>query len=461
MQVVLDKVKKPEKHTDYVPVDLTKETMAEHKRIILRKMAEQNLDVLLVYADREHGSNYAYLTGFEPRFEESILVLHKDGTCYLMLGNENLKMQQYSFIEAKAVHVPHFSLPNQPMETSKTLEQLFEEAGICDGMHIGCVGWKLFTSRLDANENMIDLPAFMVNAVRRVNPTGTIKHAAGLFLDPENGARVFMNANEIAHYEYGAGLASACILDVLDEIEVGKTELELAAKLAPDGQPTNVTTICATGERFVNAVVFPRNKKVQLGDKFSLTLGLRGGLTSRAGYAVHSENDLDDSVRDYVDKVVKPYYRAAVTWYETIGIGVPCQDVYDTINRVLPKDIYHWTLNPGHYTGQDEWVGSPMFPGTKAVLQSGMMLQMDIIPSMAGYAGTSAEDGIAIADETLREEIRTQYPRTWKRIQERRNYMNEVLGINLKEEILPMSDACGYLRPYLLNKDAAMKKWQE
>ena len=30
--------------------------------------------------------------------------------------------------------------------------------------------------------------------------------------------------------------------------------------------------------------------------------------------------------------------------------------------------------------------------------------------------------------------------------------------INLKDEILPMSDACGYLRPYLLNKNEAMKK---
>ena len=157
MQVVFDKVKKPERHSGYLPVNLTKETMAEHRKTILGKMAEQNLDVLLVYADREHGSNYAYLTGFEPRFEESVLVLHRDGSCYLLLGNENLKMQKYSFIDAKAVHVPHFSLPNQPMETEKTLEQLFEEAGICDGMNIGCAGWKLFTSRLDVNENMIDL----------------------------------------------------------------------------------------------------------------------------------------------------------------------------------------------------------------------------------------------------------------------------------------------------------------
>lgn len=458
MNIAYEKVSKPIRHTGYLPVNLTRETMDLHKKRVLQKMEDQNLDVLLIYADREHGSNYAYLTGFEPRFEESVLVLHKNGTCFLMLGNENLKMRDYSFIEATSVHVPHFSLPNQPMETEKTLEELFEEAGLKNKTNIGCIGWKYFTSRLESNERLIDIPAFIVDAVRNVNPDGKINHAAGIFLDPDCGLRTQMNANEIAHYEYGAGLASSCVFDVLESIELGKTELELAAKLSPDGQPINVTTICATGDRFTDAVVFPRNKQVQLGDKFSLTLGLRGGLTSRAAYVVRSEQDLADSVKDYLDKVVIPYYRAAVTWYETVGIGVTAGEVYETIDQVLPKSEYRWELNPGHYTGQDEWVGSPIFKGSKVVLRSGMLFQMDIIPSVAGYGGASAEDGIAIADESLREEIKKRYPETWARIQDRRTYMREELNINLREEILPLSDLCGYLRPYLLNRDYAMKK---
>lgn len=85
--------------------------MEEHRQKVLHKMREFGLDVLVIYADREHGANYAYLTGFEPRFEESVLVLHKDGTCWMMLGNENLKMGRYSFIQGKVIHVPHFSLP--------------------------------------------------------------------------------------------------------------------------------------------------------------------------------------------------------------------------------------------------------------------------------------------------------------------------------------------------------------
>lgn len=458
MNVIYDKVARPVKHTGYVPVPLTKQTMEEHREKVLSRMQKLDLDVLMVYADREHGANYAYLTGFEPRFEESVLVLHKDGTCFLMFGNENLKMVRYSFIPATAIHIPHFSLPNQPMETEKTVEELFQSAGIANGQRIGCVGWKCFTSRLDNNESLFDVPAFIVDAVRKINPDGKLINTAGIFLNPVDGARMVMNANEVAHYEYGAGLASTCIMDVLEAVEPGKTELELGALLAPNGQPNNVTTICATGERFTDAVVFPRNKKVVLGDKFSVTLGLRGGLTSRAAYVVNGPEELPENVKDYMDKVVCPYFKAAVTWYETVGLGVSGQAVYDAIQEVLPKEKHNWMLNPGHYTGADEWVASPVFPGSTAVLESGMLLQMDILPSVPGYGSANAEDGIALADEALRKEIQEKYPEAWARIQDRRTYMKEVLNIALKDEVLPLSDMCGYLRPYLLNHASAMKK---
>ena len=352
-----------------------------------------------------------------------------------MLGNENLKMCSHSFIQATPVHVPHFSLPHQPMETEKTLDELFREAGIQNGMRIGFAGWKLFNSKLENNETLLDAPAFMVDALRRINEDGTLINGAHIFLNAENGLRHFCNANEIAHYEYGAGLASSRVLTALNEVAPGKTELELADLLSACGQPLTVTTICAAGDRFTDAVVFPRNKKVQLGDKISITLGLRGGLTSRAAYVVERREELPETVRDYMEKVAIPYYRAAVAWYETVGIGVSCGELYRTIDQVLPKEQYKWSLNPGHYTGQDEWTASPVYPGSTVKLQSGMLLQMDIIPSVPGYSGVSAEDGIAIADQSLREKLKKEYPDTWKRIQERRRFMKEELGIELKEEI--------------------------
>lgn len=440
------------------PVELTSDTRKERMKNILIRMKEEQLDALVVYADREHGANFAYLTGFEPRFEEAVMVLHESGKAYLLLGNENMKMCKYSTIEATAIHSPYFSLPNQPMGNEKNLAEIFADAGIKSGMCIGIVGWKLFTSQLEDNQELFDIPYFIMESIKVANYTGRIRNATGIFIDPDFGVRTTVNANEIAHYEFGAALASTCILNALNEIEVGKTEMEIAEQLSAYGQPNSVTTICATGDRFEHGIVFPRHKKITLGDRFSLTMGLRGGLCSRAAYVVEQKEELPTEVQNYLEMVAIPYYKAAVTWYETVEPGISGGTLYKTIEQVLPKEVYHWMLNPGHLTAEEEWMSSPMFPNSQIFLKSGMMLQMDIIPSVQGYGGASAEDGIVLADDNLQKQLQNQYPEVWERFLRRRSYMIQELGINLKSEILPMSDIAGYMRPYLLKHHYALRK---
>ena len=43
---------------------------------------------LVIYADREHSANLAYLTGFDPRFEEAVLIVGPDGDPAVLVGNE-------------------------------------------------------------------------------------------------------------------------------------------------------------------------------------------------------------------------------------------------------------------------------------------------------------------------------------------------------------------------------------
>lgn len=55
----------------------------------LRARADaRGYDRLVVYADREHSANLAYLTRFDPRFEEAILVLGPTGEPAILVGNE-------------------------------------------------------------------------------------------------------------------------------------------------------------------------------------------------------------------------------------------------------------------------------------------------------------------------------------------------------------------------------------
>jgi hypothetical protein len=86
-------------------------------------------------------------------------------------------------------------------------------------------------------------------------------------------------------------------------------------------------------------------------------------------------------------------------------------------------------LNPGHLIHTDEWVNTPFFKDSPCVLKSGMLIQCDIIAMPGGeYVGVHIEDGIALANASLREEIKSKYPKSWQRIIARRKFMQETLG---------------------------------
>ena len=453
--IKLKEIEAPKPEEGLIPVMLSDETMQNRKARLLENMQKDGFDAVVVYADLEHGSNFEYLCGFLPRFEEALLILHANGKAFMVLGNENLNKAGKARIEAVPIHMPHFSLPNQPMQTEKSVAQILASCELEDAEKIGLIGWKNFTSHVEDNHLLFDLPYFLVEALKTVCGKAQFANAAYLLIG-ENGVRTTNNANEFAHYEYGAALAGNCILKTMDRLKVGKTEMEMAETLAADGQRHSVVTIMATGDRFEKANLYPGNKQIQCGDKISITTGFKGGLQSRAGYAVECAEQLPEKEQDYLKAVAIPYFQAVKTWLETIEIGINGNDLYEAVETVLPKEDYGWTLNPGHLCADEEWMSSPIYPQSEETLQSGMLFQIDIIPSVNGYGGVSCESGILLADEQLRKAIAKEYPAVWERIVKRRAYMQEVLGIRIQEDVLPTSMATAYLRPYLLKKEMAL-----
>ncbi|MGE9550201.1 M24 family metallopeptidase [Erwinia amylovora] len=447
----------PETFHDVKTPVITDEVMVQRKQKVLTGMAQQGLDFLVIYADKEHGGNFEYLSGFIPRFEEALLTLNAQGELTYLMGNENLKLVSYARNLGKCLHVPAFSLPNQPMDNERSLAEVLAEAGLNPTSKTGVVGWKLFTSRLQDNATLFDVPAFILDAV--IAAAGSRDHvvnATPLFISPAVGARRINTASEIAHYEYGANLASTRILQALDSIEPGKSEKEIGQLLSAEGQPANVVMIAATGDRFANACLYPGDKKISKGDKFSLTVGYKGGLSSRAAYVAASESDLPPAVADYLPALAIPYYQAVTTWLETLRTGLTGGELYQTIETVLPKAKYHWHLNPGHLVADEEWLCSPVYPQSPIKLVSGMIFQIDIIPSLPGYAGCSIEDTVALADASLRQALQADHPQVWQRMATRKAYLRDVLNIAVSEDVLLLSNTVGYLRPFLLDKTRAL-----
>ena len=62
------------------------------------------------------------------------------------------------------------------------------------------------------------------------------------------------------------------------------------------------------------------------------------------------------------------------------------------------------------------------------------------------------EDTIVIADEHLREALRSEYPEVYDRVVRRQEFMRKKLGIPVHEDVLPMSGNNGVMFPFLLDR---------
>ncbi len=431
---------------------LSDATMEERKNNIISRMKAENLDVLVIYADVEHSFNFEYLCGFIPRFEEAALVLHANGESYLMLGNEVMGIGKFSRLPSTLLLTQHFSLPNQPMDAYEPLHKMFEHAKIHSGLNkVGVVGWK---NLYQISSHCFELPHYVIEALRTFDVD--LVNATNVFIDPMDGVRNINNVDEIRHYEYGQVLAANNMLKAMNAVAVGKTEVEMASMLESEGQKNNIVTIFATGTRFEKANVFPTTKKLTLGDKISMSVGYKGGLSSRAAYLVENKEQLPMEVKEYLNDLVIPYFNAITQWLKTIHVGMNGSDLYDFVEEILPKATYNWSLNPGHLCADEEWLNSPVYQGSKCNLKSGMLLQVDIIPGIAPYAGSSCENGILLADATLRETIQNEDKVMYDRFMARRAFIEEQLGVELHADVMPLSNMVAYMRPYLLNKTHAM-----
>jgi Xaa-Pro aminopeptidase len=131
-------------------------------------------------------------------------------------------------------------------------------------------------------------------------------------------------------------------------------------------------------------------------------------------------------------------------------------DVFDLVHRLLPDDVYGITLNPGHLIGYEEWMSSPIAAGSDDELRSGMVFQIDIIPSHPVYGSTRMEEGIVLADSTLQAQLAARHPGVLRRCEARRAFMRDTLGYDVPDTVLPLADTAGMVTPFFLSPGLAV-----
>ena len=428
-----------------------------HSRIntARERMADAGLTHLVIYGEREHFANIAYLTGFDPRFEEAILLLDEHHTPLLVVGNEcegYLPVSPlYTKGQLRSERFQPFSLLNQPRAQSRLLRTILAEEGMGATARIGCVGWKYFDESEQPNAAYaIDLPAYLVDTLRALAGPTNVTNATALFMNPRDGLRARCSAEEIAYFEYTNVLASEGMSRMLHGLREGMSDFEAVHLLGINGVPLACHVTFATGSRRALGLSGPTGEIIRRGEPLSTNLSYWGSNSCRAGWIATSAQDLPPAAQDYVDNFAGPYFAAMAEWFALMRIGVSGAQVAQLIADQLPYDKFGIFLNPGHLIHLDEWVSSPIYPHSDIPLQSGMVLQADVIPSSPVYSSTRVEDGLVLADGTLRQQIANAYPDCYARCQQRRHFMTAVLGIELADEVLPLSNIPGIVPPFFL-----------
>ena len=419
----------------------------------LRARAEQaGFGVLVVYADREHSANLSYLTGFDPRFEEAMLVVGPEGDPAILAGNECYGTAGAAPLPMRRHLFQDFSLPSQPRDRSRPLSEILREEGVGASSAVGVIGWKEFEDR-----TRIEIPAYLVDELRTLTPSGSLANAGHLLTGAADGLRVINELEQLAAFEVAACRTSDGVRGLIRGLEPGLREDDAVALLGWNGMPLSCHLMLTSGERATFGLLSPGDRRIERGDRFTVAFGIWGALNCRAGFVVEDAGGLPDGIGDYVERLVGPYFEAVAEWYAALHVGQTGGALHEIVRRRLGDPFFGIFLNPGHQLHLDEWVNSPITPGSPIELASGMAFQVDIIPATGTpYFTTNIEDGIALADASLRDAFEANYPAAWERIQGRRRFMAESLGIELHPDVLPFSNIPAWLPPFLLGSDRAM-----
>lgn len=414
-------------------------------------MARAGYEAVVIYGDREHAANLHWLTGFDPRFEEAVMVLTANDAL-LLAGNECLAYTVVSpLVAAGQVRTglcASLSLPSQPRGTRRLWEWLADV--VPAGARVGAVGWKWYgTDELAPGADpalALDIPAFLADPLR--DRAGRVENATELFMHPGHGLRAQVGVDEIARLEFSNHMAASSLKRMVFALQEGMTDFAAVDAARVGGLPLGCHITFAMGD--TPGLSGPVGDRIRRGVPASFNIAHWGSNICRAGWMARGAADLPPSAAGYLEEFVFPYTQTMSDWCGMMQPGVAGGAVWAMIHDRLPPE-FGVTLNPGHLIGLDEWMSSPIMPGSDIPLASGMAMQMDVIPAHPGWGSTRMEDGYVIADEALREDLKRKHPNVARRCAQRAGFMRQVIGMEVPESLLPLADTCGIIAPWLLD----------
>ncbi|MDG1996914.1 MAG: hypothetical protein P8J14_10500 [Emcibacteraceae bacterium] len=320
----LQDIKWPEFGLSERPADITLVEYQERLIKVRTAMKSQGYSHLLIYGDREHFANLAWLTNIDPRFEEAMLIIGSDEKPLILVGNECEGYLPHSPLfqsgDMRGELYQPFSLLDQARDKSRTLNDIFLDEGINKNSNIGCVGWKYLSENEDPlGKQAIDIPSFITDNARKIVGFENVENATDLFMHPGYGFRTVVSVDEIAIFEHSNVKASEAVKRIIFGLEDGIIDHDAAKLMQWDGDPLGCHPTFASGT--LPGLCGPQGRAINKGEPLSFNICYWGSNICRAGWMANDEGDLPEDARDYIDEFAGPYFVAMANWFSNMSIG--------------------------------------------------------------------------------------------------------------------------------------------
>ena len=216
----------------------------------------------------------SYLTGFDPRFEEAMMILAVDRPPAILAGNECAGLAGSAPVPMRVHLFQDFSLPGQPRDRSLPLEEILAREGVHAASSVGVIGWKSYST-----PGAIEVPAFIVDALRRlVGTAGRVENVNEMMINAADGLRVINEVEQLAAFEYAACHTSQGVRNLLFNLEIGMRENDAVQLLQWNGMPLSCHLMLTAGERATHGLLSPRDRPFERGDRFTVAFGIWGSV---------------------------------------------------------------------------------------------------------------------------------------------------------------------------------------
>src|ERR1039458_7460025 len=238
-------------------------------------MRELKLTHIVVYGDREHFANLAYLTGFDPRFEEALLIVGEVSIPLVLVGNECESYLDISSLHAigrlRHERFQSFSLLNQPRDRSRPLREIFAQERIGPTSRVGCVGSKYFSEREHPDaRHAIDIPGYLVDTLRELVGRDNVVNVTELLMHPGYGLRTTCTPYEIAYFEYSNVQAAESGKRMILGLQAGVPVHGVVRGGRLNGTPNGWPLKLAPGDNAKRGASSPRRKDICRGQPLSM-----------------------------------------------------------------------------------------------------------------------------------------------------------------------------------------------